>query len=91
MKTLAYRCDICNKLCEEYQIKGVLNQPDLFSFLDSFPLVNAEKTNFHYCNNCYHERVENPVTLDKGRNNEDQLRANLHYILRKNTVSGRKK
>jgi hypothetical protein len=87
----AYGCDMCGKLQHEDIIVGVENQEDMFDRLKSFKtIMNPDKTQAHYCHECYETQVLFPARSMVNRKNDEQGYINklneLQYNLRKTTV-----
>jgi len=62
MKTEAYICDKCGGIFREEEIQGFLPTVDMFDPSKSYPVTyQPDKTDFHFCLECYRVNVINPV------------------------------
>lgn len=54
MKTEAYVCDFCQELRYSAEVVGVSAQEDLFSKLESYPVIpHSDRALIHLCTTCY--------------------------------------
>lgn len=97
MQVEAYQCDFCKSILIAEQITGITNQPDLFETNRSFPSVKPEKTNFHFCLDCYRANVElhvkNKMNFREGEKyseEREKLKFQLHndffFIFKKEVI-----
>jgi hypothetical protein len=91
MKVEAYKCDKCKDIVERHDIVGFDGKHDLFDHLNSFSIMDKhpEKTNYHYCLECYRVNVlipaENRVPKRNTQATDDAFRAicrELGYLLK---------
>lgn len=91
-KVQAYQCDFKNHLVIEKYIMGIDPVEDLFDRQASFPTVfHPERTNVHYCLDCYREHVlipaSNMVDRKKDERGYELKVKELGYGLRAQTVA----
>lgn len=91
-KVSAYQCDYKNHLVPEKSIVGVNPMEDMFDKQASFPTVfNPERTNIHYCLDCYKAHVlipaANMVDRKKDERGYELKIKELGFGLRSQTVA----
>jgi hypothetical protein len=87
MKVTAYIVQCCGKLKHDNEVYGVIYKPDMYDTYNSLLTVDAEKSQIHYCVDCYHSRVIDYVpTVVRRKNNEDKYQEKLKemaYVFKK--------
>lgn len=87
MKVIAYITNCCNKLKPEDEVFGVKSSPNIFDIELSISTVSPEKSNIHYCIECYNVRVIDCCkrTIHR-KNNEEAYQEKLKeltYVFKK--------
>lgn len=87
MLVKAVKTNCCGKVIDIEDANGLIHTPNILDILDSFTTVNPEKTQVHFCIDCYMNRVNEPANriVDKTKDMEgfkEKLRE-LTYIFKK--------
>lgn len=92
MKVNAFMCNVCGELALKEDVTGIKNIEDLFSKLNSYPVVkNPSNSDIHYCHSCYSKHViEQLDKLNRRKIGEDEYKKQrdiLHFGLRQSAVN----
>lgn len=92
MKVSAYRCDYCGKIVIEDDIVGIIDMPDIFDTLKSFPThQDPSRCRVHHCIDCSRAHVLIPASYRAPRKDDErayQLVFNeLYYLFKSKCVS----
>lgn len=87
----AYKVDCCGNIVDKENAYGVIHKPDMFDADNSFPTVDPDKSQTHYCVNCYTERVVEAAKYWGNRKTtteeRDKKRKELAYVFKKSLFS----
>lgn len=89
-KVNAYICNKCDKIHEEDNVMGISLIEDMFDKFKSFLSVSPEKSEIHFCYDCYNLCVTVPVSrvADRAKDEEGYKLAltELMYAFKKSII-----
>lgn len=90
-KIEAFKCDVCDCIVERDMAFGVSPQPDMLDKLSGFrTIMNPDKAEIHYCQDCYSAKVIVPASQFRKPNEESLYKLKMEefaYGLRGTAVA----